>query len=711
MSEFEIDLGDGRTVVVDAPDAAQAANAARTFLAREKGSKPQSDDASNRSAFARGLGFGAADEIGSAIRATVGPAIRSGAQMIGVGDNPDFQSSPIGQSSQAETWKQRYDEELARTRAQAQADKKARPGMTTAGEVAGTLVGTGALMAVPGGQTLLGGGAVSLPGMVARGAASGAVLGGVQGFNEGEGGLENRASNAVLPAAVGGAFGGALPVVGSGAKYVYEKAAPSVLRAVGNVADKFTTQVPYKSLSAAAPDGGMITQDGLAATFADKARGLAAKIANTSRSAAGNIEGDAAANRLALEIARNGGTGQAREKLAAFGEDAFIADTSKGAERLAELGATLKGEAPDKYAAAYTARNERTGERFLKAMGTNADAPSVSRFDKFFEGYKSSTGSKLYDPVLRSGKFNVSPEMDELMKVPAIRETMDQIIADAERNGVQLGAAEAAHMVKQQLNRNTEAAFASGKAINKNFVRQAGDAWEQALWAANPAIKEADAAYAKVASLPEWRDRGLNFMKRGYSDDAVASSADALVDELPKATAQQRTAATVGASNVMADAAKGGAKSTRRLADAIAENSLLKTKLAALDFGQEGADRILKQARTELAFQAGNQAVNGGSPTGRRIASMADEAALTMPPTRGGDIAGLLGWVKDAYGKARQPSEAVRSRLADLLANPDAAMNAETLSLIDAILKQQGAARPVSAGISGAAGGSFASPR
>jgi GDP-D-mannose dehydratase len=53
----------------------------------------------------------------------------------------------------------------------------------------------------------------------------------------------------------------------------------------------------------------------------------------------------------------------------------------------------------------------------------------------------------------------------------------------------------------------------------------------------------------------------------------------------------------------------------------------------------------------------------------------------------------------------------VRSRLADLLANPDAQANAETLRLIDAILKQQGSARFFSAGTSGAAGGSASSPR
>jgi len=609
------------------------------------------------------------------------------------------QPSPAQTVSNAPTQGQRYDEELARQRAQTQADSKAYPTMTTGANVAGTLAGTGAMMLLPGGQTLLGGGATSLPGMMLRGAASGAVLGGAQGFGEGEGGFDSRAENALLPAAIGGAVGGVLPVVGSAAKYAYEKFAPGVLRATGNLADKFAPQVPYKSLSAAAPEGGNITQDS-----------LAARIADNSRIAAGNIEGDAAAQRLALEIARSGGTGQARTKLAALGEDAFIADTSKGAERLAELGATLKGEAPDKYAAAYTARNERTGERFLKGMGPNADAPGVSRFDKFFEGYRSGKGAEIYDPVLRGGKFNVSDELTSLSQRPSIKKALETVDEWAAAEGKTLTQAERFHMVKQALNQNADAAFASGKPINKKMVGDTAGEWEAALYAANPAIREADTAYAKIASLPEWRDRGLNFMKRGYGDDAVKSSADALADELPRATAQQRAAAAVGSSNVMADAAKSGDKATRRLADALAGNSLLKSKLVDL-YGQESADRMIQQARTELAFQAGNQAVNAGSPTGRRIASMMDEAALTVPPTRGGDIAGLLGWVKDTYGKFRQPSEAVRSRLADLLANPNAQMNAETLSLIDAILKQQGAARPVNAGISGAAGGFASSPR
>jgi hypothetical protein len=712
MSEFEVDLGDGRTVVVDAPDAAQAANAARTFLSREKGSKPQGQSDAAANAFGQGATMGFGDEIAAGVRSGNLPIIPEAAQswlpqfsnwmMRGPALQRDesIGGSPTPQTvSNAPTQGQRYDEELARIRAQTKSDAEAYPVTTTGANVAGTLAGTGALMMLPGGQALLGGGATSLPGMMLRGAASGAVLGGAQGFGEGEGGFDNRAANAVIPAAVGGAVGGVLPVVGLGAKYLYEKFAPGVLRATGNLADKFAPQVPYKSLSAAAPEGGNITQDSLAATIAD-----------SSRIAAGNIEGDAASKRLALEIARSGGTGRARDRLAALGEDAFIADTSKGAERLAELGATLKGEAPDKYAAAYTARNERTGERFLGAMGPNADAPGVSRFDKFFEGYRSGKGAEIYDPVLRGGKFNVSEELTNLSQRPSIKKALETVDEWAASEGKTLSEAERFHMVKQALNQNADAAFASGKPINKKMVGDTAGEWEAALYAANPAIREADTAYAKIASLPEWRDRGLNFMKRGYGDDAVKSSADALADELPRATAQQRTAAAVGSSNVMADAAKSGDKSTRRLADALAGNSLLKSKLVDL-YGQEAADRMIQQSRTELAFQAGNQNVNAGSPTGRRIASMMDEAALTAPPTSGGDISAVIGWIKDTYGKVRQPSEAVRSRLADLLANPDPRMNAETLSLIDTILKQQGAARPVNAGLAGAAGGFASSPR
>jgi hypothetical protein len=706
MSEFEVDLGDGRTVVVDAPDAAQAANAARTFLAREKGSKPQGKSDAAANAFGQGATMGFGDELAAGVRSAFpklsnwmmsGPALQRDESIGG---------SPTPQTvSNAPTQGQRYDEELARQRAQTQADSKAYPTMTTGANVAGTLAGTGAMMLLPGGQTLLGGGATSLPGMMARGAASGAVLGGAQGFGEGEGGFENRAENALLPAAIGLAVGGVLPVVGSAAKYAYEKFAPGVLRATGNLADKFTTQGPYKSLSAAAPEGGNITQDS-----------LAARIADNSRIAAGNIEGDAAAQRLALEIARSGGTGQARAKLGDLGQGAFLADTSKGATRLANLGAILPGEAGEKYAGAFGQRNRETGQRMLGAMGDQANVPSVYDAQKFLQAYKTQTGSELYDPVLRSGKFNVSPEMEELLNVPAIRKTMDQIIADAEENGVKLGAAEAAHMVKRMLNKNTQAAFQSGRAVNQSFVDEIGSKWERALWDANPGIKAADEAYSKVASLYNkrtgegWLKRGSDFMKSGQGDAAVNVSPAALAADLPGADLRQIQAFRVGSSNVMRDAATSGPESTRRLAKAISDNQIMQQKLAEI-YGPDAAEQLIKRSNAERAFADTQNKVLQGSQTAERLAAMADDAALSIPQGGATTPASILQMIATGYQKARQPSEAVRSRLADLLANPNAQMNAETLSLIDAILKQQGAARPVNAGISGAAGGFASSPR
>lgn len=705
MSEFEVDLGDGRTVVVDAPDAQQAASAARMFVAREKGSKPQDNTQADRSAFARGLGFGFGDEIGSAFRATVGPAVRAGASMLGVADNPDFQGSPIGQSSQAPSWGSRYDEELARTRAQAKTDKAARPGMTTAGELAGTLASTGALMAVPGGQAMLGGGATSLGGAMLRGAASGAALGGAQGFGEAEGGLDQRLKAAGTGAAVGGVVGGVLPAAGSMASYAYEKAAPGILNKVADLGERFVPKGKAMPLSAAAPEGGSVAQDSWITSMVDTARNSATKTTD-----------DAALRRLALEVDRSGGVGSIRDKLTDLGDSAFIADASRGTRRLAELGTMLPGEAGEKYTAAFGARNAQTGPRFLNAMGDQANVPSIYDTQKFLQAYKTHTGSEIYDPVLRSGKFNVSPEMEDLLNVPAIRKTMDQIIADAEENGIQLGAAEAAHMVKRMLNKNTQAAFQSGKAVNQSFVDDIGSRWEKALWDANPAIKAADEAYAPVASLYNkrtgegWLKRGQDFMKSGQGDAAVNVSPAALAAELPKADQRQLQAFRVGSSNVMRDAATSGPDSTRRLAKSIADNQITQQKLAEI-YGPEVADRLVKQAGTERLFQETRGRVLAGSPTAERLAAAADEAALSIPQGGSSNPVSLVQAALDAYAKARQPSEAVRSKLADLLANPDPRLNAETLSLVEALLKQQSAARPINAGISGAAGGSFASPR
>jgi hypothetical protein len=264
-------------------------------------------------------------------------------------------------------------------------------------------------------------------------------------------------------------------------------------------------------------------------------------------------------------------------------------------------------------------------------------------------------------------------------------------------------------MVKQALNKNSEAAFASGKAVNKSMVGNTADDWEQALWAANPGIKEADTTYAKVASLPDWLDRGQNFMRSGQGDAAINVSPAALAADIPGATPHQLQALRVGSSNVMRDAASSGPEATRRLAKSIDSNDLMRQKLVEI-YGPEAADRLISRSAAELQFARGNQAVNGGSQTAQRLATQADEAALSIPQGGSGTPASLVQALLNGYAKVRQPSEAVRSRLADMLANPDQTMNAETLRLVQSILDQQRRARPFSAGAAGAAGGSVTGP-
>lgn len=625
----------------------------------------------------QGLALGFADEIGSAIDATL-----PGRDLIS-------QVRPI---SQADSWQQRYDENLARERGDRKQFATENPKAATAANLAGAIAGASKLPV-----SLLSG--ATLPISMAKGAATGAALGGAQGFGEGEGGFDSRVGGAETGALFGGAIGGIAPLIGGGASAVYEKFAPKVLNFVANKADDLAPKTAPSSLSAAAPEGGQITQDSLAATIAD-----------ASRATAGRVEGDAAIRRLATEIARSGGSSQARNKLAELGESAFLADTSRGAGRLANLGAILPGEAGEKYTQAFGQRNAQTGPRFLNAMGDEANRPSLFNAQQFLEKYRGAKGSEIYDPVLRQGKVNVSPEMQEMYdKTPAIRDAVEQVYAWAAEHNMPLRQAEVFHMVKQVLNKGADAAYNAGKAVDKGLVGKTADAWEQALWSANPAIKEADTAYAKLASLPDWLERGAGFAKTGQSEAAVNVSPSALAADLPGATPHQIEAFRTGSSNVMRDAATAGPESTRRLAKAISDNEIMQQKLGEI-YGPEMADRLLSQSKAARVFAETQGKVLHGAQTAERLAAMADDAAITLP-TGSNNPVSLVQALLDRYQQMRQPSEAVRSRLADLLANPDAATNAETLRLVDEILRRQGGTRPFTAGIAGATGGNLSSPR
>ena len=645
--------------------------------------------------FAQGPTLGFGDEIGAGVRAL---APKFSNWMM----KPSAFEQSLGKTgqtvSEAPTYDQRYDEELAKERQAMKDFETQNPGLAMGSEIAGNVVSGIGMSALPGVGALFRGGS-GVAGNVVKGGIGGAALGGAQGYGQGEG--DGRLGGAMTGAAVGLGVGGALPVVAKGTSIAYEKLAPWALNKIASLADKFVKQVTPKSLSAAAPDGTVVPQDSLALTIADKAR-----------SAAGGIEEDAAMSRLARAIG-SGNVDRARTKLADLGEDAFIADAGKGTERLANVGYLTSDDAADKYVKAYTDRDARTGKRFIGAMGENANVPNIKDAQDFLAAYKTQTGSELYDPVLRSGKLNVSEELTALQQRPAIKSALETVDGWAAEHGKTLTDAERFHMVKQALNSNSTAAFSSGKAINKKMVGDTASDWEKALWAANPAIKEADTAYAKVAPLsnPEkgngYLERGYKFLKQGISPDAVDVSPAGLATTLADPT--QAQAFRVGASNNLLETARSGAEPTRRLAKSMASNEILQEKLAQI-YGPEQAAALIKRGGAELQYAAAKNRITAGSPTAERHVALARETALSPIPSSGGDIGRIWDFVKDTLAKTDKASEPVRSRLADLLANPNAAANAETLSLVEALLKRQASTPRLSSGIAGAAGGSFSSP-
>lgn len=196
MPEFEITAPDGRRFIVTAPEGASQdeilqfaqANtpppdaAPQSLGDRVMGRLGTMADNTART-LARGATLGFADELAAAGNATVG--------------------SVTGQPG---TWSERYGQNLAAERGRDAAFDAQNPVASMVGQAAG-----GVLM---GGPVLSG--ARSLPGAMARGAATGAAYGGVAGFGTGEGGLGNRAINAGEGAVIGAGIGAALPAALAG---------------------------------------------------------------------------------------------------------------------------------------------------------------------------------------------------------------------------------------------------------------------------------------------------------------------------------------------------------------------------------------------------------------------------------------------------------------------------------------------------------------
>lgn len=689
--DYEIALPDGRSIVVTAPDEKAARTAANNFMMREKGAakgKGGGVDNFGRS-LASGATFGFADEIAAAGDATVGPAVDWALGKLGMGKT---------NTSTAPTWGERYSQNLESERAQDKTYATEHPGWDIGGKVVGGV--TGAIATLP--RFLLQGVGIG------RSAATGAGLGAVSGFGEGEGGFGDRTLNAAKGGAIGGVLGGATPVVtgalgtvgnmaletGAG-RAVADKAAPVMLR----VADVMAPYIPgmrAKSLSAAAPDGG-------------PAPSILQPIADRLRSAAKSgdeILDDAAIRRIA-DAARRGGTDVPgmRSRVQELGPGAMLADSDPMVERLGRTAYISPGSAPRVINEAMDARNRATGERMGNAVrdafgDTNpavleAERLRVQRAGQGAQNYREAVGP--------DAPFTISPQMRQIMQeAPVVREVMDRIEREAASRGITLTPAQVAHRVKRQLAADAEAAFSSGRAVNKEDVGALGERWRSALHEANPAIREADQAWQAGSQQIDALNLGRQFMRQGTGEVDDAVSPAVLAERIPRMSAEEAQAFLAGAADTLYLKTNSGMRPARQVASAIDENQNLRHKLVSM-LGQERANMLFNRAMAERTFAGTDRRIRGGSDTAGKLLSAMDEATSGGLPTSPNSILSrIIGKAAEAYNKGRAGNEAVRERIARMLTDTDATANADTINRIAEILADQ--ARKVR-GTRGAASG------
>lgn len=628
--------------------------------------------------------MGGADEFAAAADATAGPLVD--------------RLTPSG-TSQAPSWSERYDENLAGERAQDKAYDDAYPAWSTTGKLVGGV--GGALATLP--RWLLSG-----AGLV-RSAATGAGLGGVGGFLEGEGGLENRLTSAATGAGVGGALGAALPpvagVVGTAARTIAESPAGRAvadkvvapgMRMAADALDAISPKVKPASLSAAAPEGGSpLPGDNLLTSGADWLR---AGVPTGSK-----ILDEAAERRIAGALQRGGMDATAlRARLDELGPGAMIADIDPMATRLGRTAFISPGQAPRIISEAMDARNRQTGERIGNSVresfgDTN---PAVLEAERL-RGQRAGEGVRNYaEAVGPDAPYTVSPEMRQIMQeTPAIREVMDRIEQDAARMGRQLTPAQVAHRVKQQLQADTDAAFSSGRAINKEDVRDVGERWRKALHEANPAIKQADEAWQAGSQSIDALELGRQFMRQGTGETADAVSPAVLADRIPRMSAEEAQAFLAGAADTLYGKANSGMRPARQVAAALDENQNLRSKLVSM-LGQDNANRLFNRAMAERTFAGTDKAIRGGSDTVGKLLSVMDDAASGELPTSAHSmVSRVLGKAMDAYNRGKAGNEAVRARIAGMLTEGDAVANKEAIDrIVEMIAQQQRRARGVQRG-------------
>lgn len=645
-------------------------------------------------AFGQGATLNAGDEIAAGIRA-LAPDFSNwmmrGPELRRAQDGP---AAPQTVST-APTVGQRYDEELAKVRAQTKADAAENPNLMAGANIAGNVAST--VAALPAAATAAG---PSLLVNMLKTGATGAALGGAAGFGEGEGGFDKRVTNAIVPAAVGGALGGAMPFVGATGRWALENV-PGGRFVTENVVSPVSQKIasllgssPKVSLSAAAPDGTAgVTGENLFQNVADKTR---------------NVAQTGAIDRLATMLQRSKvDPVKAEARLAQLGDESMLADLGPEFASTTRALRSLPGETKTTAKTAIEGRANQEPRILRRAF--EGDQPPPSRYDlmgdgKAYDQYLRSVGARVYGDMEAAG-LKQTPELMALYENPHVAKAIDNVMTAEKSTRIGTDRApsspvEIMHKVKQAIWDLGFDAATARPGPNASWYRDLGIEYMNKLKAANPALKTADAQYSAAAKLPEFFDAGHKFLSGATTEAGMNSSAPALGDLLMGSDPLQRLSTRAGTTNAVREMTGG-------------RNSVGNTRAIARDLPAEGIvpkiEQIYDPAQARNIQQAGDtirtyadthKTVLGGSQSDINLLTAADNTGNAGFRISPGEIKPRL-WesVRDVISKVTGPNEAVRDEIGRAMLNMDPSEKRRLLALAAELMKTRAQGAPISSGL------------
>jgi hypothetical protein len=303
-----------------------------------------------------------------------------------------------------------------------------------------------------------------------------------------------------------------------------------------------------------------------------------------------------------------------------------------------------------------------------------------------------------------------SPEMLQIMQNPKVEAAMDRVLTSLKEarvgtNRPPESPVEVMHMIKREI--QNIGLDSTGRPSSTAYQWQrTADEFANALKQANPKLAEADIAYAKAKGLPDAYEAGLGTWSKGTTAQGGIDRTAAAVENMMKsADIMKANAAEFGAINA------GRAKTGGTEADAISfardisQSDEVRRKVRAI-FG-ERADEIFSTAEAILRFNKTKQGILGGSQTADKVAeSLGGLDALSVKATPGaGVIPRFIETAGEIVRRVAAPNEAVRNHMGQMLFNPNAAANADTMALVEQIMRARAAQRQGWSVFGGLAGG------